>query len=189
MNIPQSPEARLVQVSLLPVWVETQLRPPRLPVPSHPVLGFQNLTGNPERQHYDVKRVSFYWHIWEREGCPSCLPETLKSISDAFVERKKIQVSTPLKCCQWIVGGLVFDEPTYKLCDCDLSAVLYFSQTKKPHFFLLFSTWVYRLCHNWKYTFLPLLLTKVDESVSVTQCCSLIFTVSSHAGELQKWRI
>lgn len=24
---------------------------------------------------------------------------------------------------------------TYKLCDCDLSAVLYFSETKKPHFF------------------------------------------------------
>lgn len=69
MNIPQSPEARLVQVSLLPVWVETQLRPPRLPIASHPVLGFQNLTGNPERQYYDVKKVSFYWHIWEREGC------------------------------------------------------------------------------------------------------------------------
>lgn len=60
MNIPQSPEARLVQVSLLPVWVETQLRPPRLPIASHPVLRFQNLTGNPERQYYDVKKVSFY---------------------------------------------------------------------------------------------------------------------------------
>lgn len=48
MNSPQSPEARLVQVSLLPVWVEAQLRPPWLPVtPPVPVLWLQDLTGNP----------------------------------------------------------------------------------------------------------------------------------------------
>lgn len=75
-----------------------------------------------------------------REGrVPSCLPETLKSISDAFLEKKKnpglnTTEMLPVNCRRTRIWwrSRIF---THKLCDCDLSAVLYFSETKKTFFF------------------------------------------------------
>lgn len=64
---------------------------------------------------------------------------------------------------------------THKLCDCDLRAVLCFSETKNPIFFLLYSTWVYRLCHSWKYTFFTAL---VDKSGWICVCDSVALSFS-----------
>lgn len=46
-NLPKSPEARLVQVGLLPVWVKAQLGSPWTPVPPLEILWFQNLFRKP----------------------------------------------------------------------------------------------------------------------------------------------
>lgn len=87
-------------------------------------------------------------------------------------KKKKIQVSTPLKCCQWIVGGLVFDEGLVFL-PTNFVIVIFMQfcvfQKQKTPFFFSFTPPEFTASVTAENTlFLLLLLTKVDESVSVT---------------------
>lgn len=70
-----------------------------------------------------------------------------------FRKKKKIQVSTPLKCCQWIVGGLVFDEGLVFLPTNFVIVILVqfciFQKQKNPFFSPLLHLSLPPLCSSW----------------------------------------
>lgn len=162
------------------------------PLPLTQSSGFRTLLGILKDSIMMWKRFPFI-DIYER-GKGAIVFTWNPQIYQWRLLRKKIiiQVSTPLKYCQWIVGGLVFDEGLVFLPTNFVIVILVqfciFQKQKNPFFSPLLHLSLPPLSQL-KIHFFYCSCWQKWMNLCLWQCCSLIFTVSSHAGELQKWRI